>query len=339
MAGIVTSQRRYPWTPERTALAAGLVGGATLLLFDHPFSTPAFTLLASAHLTAWSRTTSPLPSPKSRRLFACLGLLAMIPVLVLTGRDLAARHAYDDALGCIESNDALGYANALRRASAFSPGDPYYAHQLAAHLATGHPLAEAHPDPSTATEAVALLKRTLETNPDLEYAHYNLGWLLITAQPAESAEHFRKSAQLAPQRGMVFFGLGCARLNQDDTVGAIHAFATEWLLNPSFAWSPLWAQPPFDVLRDRIRASAIQAALTRGRNPWSELETAAVTGPVYRRLRSGYGVLMGHPAGAAPVDFNLQQKIILPPSVQTTVPAFGWLDGGFLLDFLDHSSR
>jgi O-antigen ligase len=332
VAGLISRFKTAPWTPERIALASGLAGAATVLMFDHPFATPVFALLTAAHLAAWARPSA-LPSTPKSRLVAWITLPLLVPVLIAAGRDLAARSAYDDALGHAESNDPTGYAASLQQAINDAPGDPYYAHQLAAFFVTGHPLHDVRPAPPSA--AIALLERTLTANPDLEYAHYNLGWLLLDSDPKASAEHFLKTARLAPQRGAVYIGLGLARIRLQDTNGAVRAFATEWLLDPSCAWSPLWSQPPLDALLPRIRALATEAAHARRVDPWTDLATPATSGPPYRRLRTGYGVLMGHPEGPPPVDFNIQTRMILPEPLATRVPPFGWISGRDLLDFLE----
>lgn len=336
--GVISRLRAVVWTSDRVALAAGLCGAATALLFDHPFATPAFSLLAALHLADWSR---PNPAPvhtapaNLRRLPAVLGVLLLLPVLYAAGRDLAARREFDDALANLGDNDHNGYVAGLRRAASLAPSDAYYAHLLAAHLATGHPF----PDTRDASpeEAVILLRETLSANPDLEYAHYNLGWLLLGTEPQTSARHFREAARLAPQRGSVYLGLGLARIRLNDTAGAVRAFATEWLLDPDAAWSPVWSQPPLDALRSRIHAEALKTALPRngGTDPWSSLAATIPAGVPYRRVRTGYGVLMGHPEGAPPVDFPVLIRADLPSDLRAQLPAFGWLDGGTLLHFLD----
>jgi len=340
IGGAVTRLRGVTWTAERTALAAGLGGAIGVLMFDHPFATPIFAVLAAAHLAALATATGSNQGPSSRnlRLPALVAALALlVPALCAAARDLAARQAYDGALGRLERGDAAGYAAGLRDAGALNPDDPYYPHLLAAWLATGHPLAGN--SARSPAEAAALLRATLVANPDLEYAHYNLGWLLIIENPAEASEHFLRAAHLAPERGEVYFGLGCARLNLGDTPGAIRAFAAEWLLNPATAWSPVWSRPPFDVLRPHVRALATATVADRGIDPWADLETPAPPGAPYRRLRTGYGVLMGHPDGRPPVDFNIQEPADLPAGLRPHVPVFGWLDGAFLLNFLDRAPR
>ncbi|MBC8039356.1 MAG: hypothetical protein H7Y06_02340, partial [Opitutaceae bacterium] len=180
------------------------------------------------------------------------------------------------------------------------------------------------------------LRATLSTNPDLEYAHYNLGWLLLESSPAASAAHFLESIRLAPQRGGVYLGIGLARIQLNDTDGAVRAFAAEWLLDPATAWSPVWNQPPLAALRSRIHSLARETALARnhGIDPWNELSKPAPAGEPYRRIRNGYGVLMGHPEGVPPVDYPVFVRAQLPPDLRARIPAFAWLDGRTLHRFL-----
>lgn len=338
-AGVAARARRLAWTPEQVALAAGVVGAATMLLFDHPFATPAFAVLAAALLSAWLTSASRMNPPSDISAWARISILvigsgALAFTLTATARDLAARHAYDQALDKADRGDAAGYADRLRLADMLSPGDPYYAHLLAAQLATGHPFA-ASAGGSHRT-AVTLLERTLETNPDLEYARYNLGWLLLGSDPETAARHFTEAIRLAPKRGGVYLGLGLARIRCEDTDGAVRAFAAEWLLDPATAWTTDWTQGPLAALAPRVRALATAAAipLNHGSDPWMKLSTPAPAGQPYRRVRTGYGVLMGHPDGAPPVDFNIRARAELPPEVAATVPPFGWIEAGALLDFL-----
>lgn len=339
-AGLMVSLRRRSWDPDRIWLAAGMGGGFVLLLFDHPFAVPAFALLAAAHLAAWCAAEPPPPS-RAFRLAGGIGLLALLPVLVASVRDLQARAAYADALDAFGQDDRAGYVDALRRASAAHPTDPYYRHLLAAHFAVGQPFpSPGELDPQSAVEQ---LKVTLRTNPFLEYAHYNLGWLLLDRAPAEAAVHFQSAAALAPQRGAVYFGLGLARLRLGEREGALRAFATEWLNDPAFAWSALWFESALASLRPEIREIAATAPLpvspaaTALRDAWAEIATPLPDGASYRRIRLGYGVLMDHPDGPPPVDFNVQTAVALPAGLATRLPPKGWLGGRFLRDFLTSS--
>ncbi len=333
--GLLSRLRSAAWTPERITLAAALAAAATLLLFDHPFATPVFAVLASAHLAAWA-ASSRLDSNKFILPLIGLVLLLLAPALCASARDLSARRSYSNALDHAVGNDPAGYAAALTQSARLAPSDPYYLHLLAAFHATGHPIPG--PRARNPAAAISLLTDSLKTNPDLEYAHYNLGWLLLDSAPQTAAGHFREAIRLSPQRGAVYLGLGLARIHMDDTDGAVRTLATEWLLNPATAWSPVWKQPPLAALIPRIRALATETARTHlaGRDPWVDLAATPLTSAVsYYRMRTGYGVLMGHPEGLPPIDFNTQQRIILPPELRTRVPKLGWLDGETLVRFLE----
>lgn len=324
-AGIAARLRAAPWTPARTILAAGIAGGATVLLFDHPFAAPAFAFLTAAHLSAWA-VPAPAATTRPARLASGLGLLAALAIVPSSLRDLAARAAYSASL-----DDASDGSAALTRAMSLAPADPYYAHQYASFLFTHSS------DPAAAVPA---LRATLLHNPDLEYAHYNLGWLLLDSAPAEAAAHFRTAARLAPQRGGVYFGLGLARLNEGDSPAALRAFATECLHDPAFFWSPEWRSPVLAGLRPAVLAlltSAplpVTAASTGLREAWSLATPPLADGLRFRRVRTGYGVLLGHPDGPAPADVNVQFSIQLPPALAGLVPPKGWLPGPFLIGFL-----
>ena len=336
--GLVGPARGTTWTPDRVWLASGLVGGGVMMLFDHPFDLPVVAVLAAAHVAAW---TSPPEKPRSLRagrIAAGLGGLLLIPVLPAVGRDLAARAAYADALDAAGRDDPAAYAAGLQKAAGLMPADPFYVHQLAAHLATGHPLLlRGAVNPAG---AIPLLQASLETNPALEYAHYNLGWLLLDSAPGDAAAHFLAAARLAPQRGGVYLGLGLARARLGETPGAVRAFACEWLNDPAFAWSGLWFEGPLAQLRPTVRQAALSAPLpegaatTRLREAWSQITAPAPAGRTFLRVRTGYGVLLGHPDGPPPVDCNAQTEIVLPAELASSVPAKGWLGGAFLLDFL-----
>ncbi|HWA87733.1 MAG TPA: O-antigen ligase family protein [Opitutus sp.] len=103
--------------------------------------------------------------------------------------------------------------------------------------------------PAGADRAVALLRESLALNPDQEIAHFNLGWLLVTRDPADAELHFLAAAHLVPDKGGVYFGLALARLNQKREGDAARAFALACLNNPLFLTSPWWRQPEIARLR------------------------------------------------------------------------------------------
>ena len=336
-AGLAARLRSAAWTPERTVLAAGLAGAATVLLFDHPFSAPAFTLLAAAHLAAWAAPEQ-VAGSRPGRLSAGLGVLVILALLPSVIRDIAARAAYADALASSDRQDATAFRSSLLHATTLAPGDSFYPQQYAAHLATGHPF----PNPPTSDPAAAIpfLRASLLLNPDLEYAHYNLGWLLLDKAPADSAAHFRAATRLAPQRGGVYFGLGLACLGTGNTPAALRAFATECLYDPAFFWSPEWQRLDLTALRpaalELLRAAPLPdtSHASNLREAWNLALPPLADGIRYRRVRTGYGVLLGHPDGPPPVDTNILIRIDLPPALAPLVPGKGWLPGPFLTGFL-----
>jgi len=337
--GLAAPLRKTTWTPARTALAAGLAGGGTTLLFDHPFDATIFSLLAAAHLTAWV-VPARIASASPLRFAGRLGFLAILAILPFTVQDLIGRALYADALEAAEKNDSVTYRIKLEVASNIDSADPFYAHQYASHFATGHPFKT--PIETDPAAAISPLRATLLLNPDLEYAHYNLGWLLLGSMPAEAESHFIAAANLAPQRGGVYHGLGLARLQRGDNQGALRALAIECLHDPAFFWSPDWLNANLSAVRpavlELLRSAPLpdSIAATKLKTAWSLALEPLSDAPRYRRVRTGYGVLMGHPDGVPPADVNIQRLIELPPSLVELVPPKGWLPGPFLLDFLGH---
>jgi tetratricopeptide (TPR) repeat protein len=214
-------------------------------------------------------------------------------------------------------------------------------------------------DPAKTEQAITLLRESLALNPDQEIAHFNLGWLLVVRSPAEAEKHFRAAAQLVPDKGGVYFGLGLARLNQPQSVGAARAFAVECLNDPAFLASPWWREAPVAAQRDATRAEfARLAALAKTLLPphsWigRQLDEVAVLAPTlgvvpagdertYFRERTGYPVLMRNLDLPTPVDLYPVRELVPDPKVvqyQSVVapplPPKGWLPSTLLLRLLD----
>jgi hypothetical protein len=129
--------------------------------------------------------------------------------------------------------------------------------------------------------AIALLRESLELNPDQEIAHFNLGWLLVVEDPPAAERHFLAAARLVPDKGGVWFGLGLARLNQGNSAGAARAFALESLNDPAFLVSPWWKTGPFAALRrthaaEFTRLAETTAGRLAARGGWQARESAYV---------------------------------------------------------------
>jgi O-antigen ligase len=114
-------------------------------------------------------------------------------------------------------------------------------------------------DPAQADRATALLRESLALNPDQEIAHFNLGWLLVTRDPAAAEPHFLAAARLVPDKGGVYFGLGLARLNaRRPRAEIVRALALECLNDPLFLTSPWWREPSLHALQADTFATAAQ---------------------------------------------------------------------------------
>lgn len=317
--------------PELVPLAATLACGLLILLFDHPFATPAFAVLAAlpiAALVLSGPSVRPVaPGPWSLVLPAALAAGLAIPV----GRDLAARAAWSAALDAATADDPAPYVAALHRAHTLVPADPFYPAQLTSYFAAGHPFPGLRPpDPAA---AIPLLRETLARNPDNEFAHYNLGWLLLAAKPTDAAgarDHFAAAARLAPPRAGVYRGIALARLaaGGSDPAPLASLLAAEILLEPAFAWSPHWRESALAPYREAALARAASFLDAHGLHPAfaARLREAGPPAPLsaaYRRVRSGYGVLLGHPDGPPPADAAIFLATRLPPLLRDSLPSKG----------------
>lgn len=297
--------------PADRALAATAAATLATLLFDHPFALPAFAALAAAPVAALAIPGAPAPRRAVRLSLAVAGLALVGWTGFATTRDTAARAAWSSALERGSADDPSAYLSALRRAADRAPADPFYRDLLASHFATGHPFGN---QPIDKDRAIAELRAALAINPDHEAARYNLGWLLHSSDPAEAVVHFEASAKLAPARAGVHVGRALAALALGDETRASRSLAAEILLSPAFAWSPVWRdgrlaplrKPALDraaeFLRARDLAPELAAILLA---PGEPQESSAPR----RRVRTGHGVLYGHPDGPPPTDV----PVFFPP--------------------------
>ena len=277
-AVLVTLPRRQ-WTPLTIAAATSLGGYLLFSLTDHQLDVPLINVVCAANLalltTRLGATASnggrsyvasptlpaeplngeascPLPAapcsageagPAGRSLRHAIPLLAIallvLPPLPTTVRDTLARRAY-------ASDD-------LTAAIGWMPADPYYRHQLSSHAFTARlGIADPVERQRLTDTAISALRDSLAGGAHTEYAHFNLGWLLLeTDAPAEAEGHFRAAAGLAPTRGGVYFGLGLAQRALGRQQAATRSFALEALNDPSALSSPLWEMP---ALADEIPA-------------------------------------------------------------------------------------
>lgn len=197
-------------------------------------------------------------------------------------------------------------------------------------------------EPRGIERAVELLRESLALNDRQEIAHFNLGWILLTREPAEAERHFRAASRLVPDKGGVYFGLGLARLNQGDRHAAALALALECLNNPPFLTSPWWREPAIAVLREdsasAFRELLAKVTLTGGSYAGMQPERLGRSGEgperAYQNERPGYPVLMRNLDLPIPRDLYDVRESIFPPEGHGTVPPKGWLAGPTLLELL-----
>ncbi|MFO1450145.1 MAG: hypothetical protein U1F61_18440, partial [Opitutaceae bacterium] len=329
---------------ERAALAGGLASYAAYSFFDHSLDIPALAGLAGVTLAGLVPPDAAGAPPRTRALaaFALIAGLVLVPAVL---HEQQARRLHALALDAADRRDAPGYLQRLAEASARMPGATYLDHLRAGVLATGEPFGVT----STAAErtaAIELLIGTLNRNPSLEYAHYNLGWLLLDSRPAEAERHFATAARLAPHRVGVHLGLALARASLGNAQGAVGAFAAERVNAPEQAFAVLFRDASVGGLASDVEAAAVaflQQALQRHSLPAPEVEAVLSAwknvrpeqvreSDPFRRVRPGYGLLMGFPEGRPPSDVNPMTRLLLPPEVARTLPKPGWVPAPPLLE-------
>ncbi|HUR58388.1 MAG TPA: O-antigen ligase family protein [Opitutaceae bacterium] len=245
------------------AATASLAGYGIFSLTDHQFDLPIIAAAIAANLAivtaAVPRRTWPFSRGNRSALLAAIALLVAAPAFALL-RDLGARHAYEQALIALETQNLPAALAALDRATARAPYDPYFQHQAAGALLRAR---ENETIPARRIEltraAAQRLEASLACGVHLEFAHFNLGWLqLELGAPAAAARHFKAAAHLVPDKGGVYFGLGLAWLDLGQRDAAIRAFALEWINDPRQLTSPAWEVPTLTALRPDVRAETLR---------------------------------------------------------------------------------
>jgi len=249
------------------ALTAALGGYLVFTLTDYQLDIPWFAATIALYLALLrayasgsdsGRTVVAFPFAGQRPLGLAL-LAAFGAILWPTVFDLRARQRFDAGATAREAgNDAEFLAN-VEKAAATAPWDSFYPVQLAAFY--GEQWLQAT-DPLRAMQAQTQCRRWLQEalarNPDQEYAHFNLGWLLLNTDPVEAERHFLAAANLVPDKGGVYLGLGLSRLARHDLPKAVRALALEWLNDPLALASPLWEKPPLSGLQTAVGAELQQ---------------------------------------------------------------------------------
>jgi tetratricopeptide (TPR) repeat protein len=111
-------------------------------------------------------------------------------------------------------------------------------------------------------EAADLFAESLIIDETQEIAHFNRGWLLLPTDAAAAERHFRRAAELVPDKGGVYLGRGLAGFEKGDREAALDGFALEIFNDPKFATAPFWDIPEFAPLRGPALRRAV-AFLTK----------------------------------------------------------------------------
>lgn len=196
--------------------------------------------------SAGSDTANLVWSGRSARLAGVAFLLLAGLSLWAQVREVRARGHFAAAASEREAGDPAAYVAGCRQAMAIDPQNPYYPTQLA-QAVSGQGMPGESAQPSVAR---TLLRRALEVYPEFDYAHYNLGWLLLLEDPAEASRHLHAAARIAPNKSRVYLGLGIALLNQGCKEAAVRAFALEFLNNPRSISLPLWDNEAMRGMRE-----------------------------------------------------------------------------------------
>ena len=248
--------------PINLTAAACVIGYGLFTLTDHQLDVPAMNALLVLNLAlifANERTPQAhLVSSTFRWQIILSGIVLLGWPLLLTGRDLLARFAYDQSLILFATNRSAEGLEYLEIAAQRAPYDPYYRHQLAGRLLEQRTHAKENSEQvRLTTAAISQLRQSLAAGCLQEFANFNLGWLALeTNEPAQAIAYFLATVREAPHRGGAYFGLGIALRATGNETAAVRAFALEWIDDPVALAAPLWDAPDLAPLRPRVLAEA-----------------------------------------------------------------------------------
>lgn len=255
----LAAARRGGGAPASVATAVAVVGAgyAAMAWTDYQLDVPLFgVVLAGGLALLGAAGGAPQFSRRGQRLVGVALLVSLGLIGWALWPNLRARQAFAEAAEARAAGDEEAYVAGAERAVALAPWDPFYPSQMAAYFLDRARNASSTAIRETAqARAMTWLRQALVADPDLEYAYFNLGWLLLGDDPVEAERHFLAAARLVPDKGRVYLGLGSSRLAQRRTAAAVEAFAWEWLNDPAALASPLWEQAPLAALRPVVIAA------------------------------------------------------------------------------------
>lgn len=269
-----------------TAVLIAFAGYAVMSLFDYQLDVPWFVAMVAALLVMLQvnsgepgrATGVAVLSGRAVRLIGALLMVVLVTLLGPTIQEMLARRLFAEAADARQAGDEAAFVAGAERAAAVAPREPFYPTQLAAFYGAQYLQAGNEAERIRAGDRCReYLRRTLRIDPDQDYCHFNLGWLLLAQQPVEAGDHLRASARLSPHRGGVYLGIGLGLLGRNEDAAAT-AFALEWANDPHAISSPLWDAPPLSAWRGRIAA-----ALQRLAGRW--LGEEALSAPERAQIR------------------------------------------------------
>jgi O-antigen ligase len=259
------------------SLTAGtaLVAYTATALTDHQLDIPSLAatvacflaVLGSPRQIVSDRCDKPGETGRIRLVAASLVGGATLFLAIASFPNLNARYHFSEAL---DSKSKLEFVEKTRNAAAIAPWDSFYPNQLAEFFQRERNVTAVTSERSLYTEQIFIqLTESLRREPGQEYAHYNLGWLMLENGDPAAADHFRAAAHFAPDKGGVYFGLGLSLLQHGQNIGAVHAFALEWLNDPQSMSTPFWENSDYASLRAEVTTHVLACydrALDRVRN-------------------------------------------------------------------------
>lgn len=147
----------------------------------------------------------------------------------------------------------------LQKSHQLTPWEAYYPYQLGWNLGD---LALQAPDyrikKPFLTEATRWFETGIQASPYLEFAHSNLGWLLLQQNPKAAIDSFIKAISLFPAKKGNAYGLALSLFFSKKPELAVKALTLECLRNPVFITSPVWTSRELKPLYPQVIAELLK---------------------------------------------------------------------------------
>ena len=262
-------------SPLTWGLLAGLVAYGMMALTDYQLDTVPISGAIALYIALLARTFAspavPLPDavpPTRQRYVALAGVGSILTVCLWLLPIHRAWAASSQAFQALQRDDLETFVSQLELAHTLAPWEAYYAYQLGWQLGD---LSFQNPDPFRAA-AIEWFEQANQASPNQEFGQANLGWLLLSRDPAAAQAAFTQAIDLVPAKVGGFLGLGQSLLRTNQTELAVEALALEALRHPLLVPSGIWQFPQFAPLYDAV----MQQAITHCTNLLAETESPSV---------------------------------------------------------------